>query len=105
MENEKGLLIDFEIIATEVSGQSLSPSLTANFGDIGPGEVAVGRWLLRSSLQGLFIDYKASFEHLDGLGDPRLSLIDSVEIHELNHLVRADGRPAAEECGDRDKRS
>ena len=91
VENEKGLLIDFEIIATEVAGQSLSPSLTANFGDIGPGEVAVGRWLLRSSLQGLFIDYKASFEHLDGLGDPRLSLIDSVEIHELNHLVRADG--------------
>jgi len=91
IENEKGLLIDFEIIATEVAGQNLAPSLTANFGNIGPDEVAQGRWLLRSSLQGLFIDYKASFEHLDGLGDKRLSLIESVEIHELNHVVRADG--------------
>ncbi len=90
VENEKGLLIDFEILATEVAGRSLSPSLTANFGNIEPGEVAQGRFLLRSSLQGLFIDYKASFEHLDGLGDPRLSLIDSVEIHELIHAVRAE---------------
>ncbi len=91
IENEKGLLIDFEIIATEVAGQNLSPSLTADFGNIGPGEVAEGRWLLRSSLQGLFTEYKASFEHLDSLGDKRLSLIESVEIHELNHVVRAGG--------------
>jgi hypothetical protein len=54
--------------------------------------------LFRSSLQGLFTDYTATFEHLDGLGDKRFSLIDRVEIHEMNHLVQADrtfadGRP------------
>ena len=38
VENEKGLLIDFKLIATEVAGQNLTPSLTANFGDIGPGQ-------------------------------------------------------------------
>ena len=36
VENEKGLLIDFQIIGTEVSGQAQSPSLTATFGEIPP---------------------------------------------------------------------
>jgi hypothetical protein len=91
IENEKGLLADFRIIATQVAGQPLQPSLTADFGNIGPGEIKVGEWLLTSSLQGLFIDYSATFEHVDGLNNPRLSLIDSVAIHEMNHQVRALG--------------
>lgn len=91
IENEKGLFIDFDIIASEVAGQSLSPSLTANFGDLEPGEIKVGRWLIKSSLQGLFTEYEASFEHLNSLGDERLSLIQSVTIHETNHVVDAPG--------------
>jgi len=91
VDNEKGLLIDFQIIASElteftgsgITNRALSPSLTLNFGDLAPGATKVGRWLLTSSLQGLFIDYSATFEHIDSLGDPRLSLIKSVEIHEL----------------------
>jgi hypothetical protein len=90
IENDKGLLINFEIIATEVSGVGLTPTLTANFGDITPGEIAIGRWLFKSSLQGLFTDYTATFEHVSGLGDRRLSLIDSVSIHEMIHVVQAD---------------
>ncbi|MFZ4593428.1 MAG: putative Ig domain-containing protein [Verrucomicrobiaceae bacterium] len=98
IENEKGLLADFRIIATQVAGQSLQPSLTASFGNINPGEIKIGEWLMTSSLQGLFIDYKATFEHVDELNDPRLSLIDAVEIHEMIHPVRAlgaldDGKP------------
>lgn len=91
IDNEKGLLIDFEILATEVAGRNLTPSLTADFGDVQPGSTAIGRWLFRSSLQGLFIDYSARFEHIDGLGDPRLSLIDNVEMHELIRIVHAGG--------------
>ncbi len=91
VENEKGLLINFEILATEVAGRSLTPSLTADFGNIPPGSLAIGRWLFRSSLQGLFIDYEARFEHVDGLGEPRLSLIEDVEIHELIRIVHARG--------------
>ena len=91
VDNEKGLLIDFKIIATEVAGQSMTPSLTANFGDINPGETVVGRWLMTSTLQGLFTDYQATFEHVDGLGNPRLSLIQDLSIHELVHLIRAGG--------------
>ena len=98
VENLKGLLIDYQILATEVAGQPLSPTLTASFGDIGPGQTAIGRWLFGSSLQGLFTDYQASFEHLDALGEQKLSLIDGLTIHEMIHLVQApgafeDGRP------------
>ena len=98
IENEKGLLVDFNILATEVAGQNLTPSLTATFGTINPGTNAIARWLMTSTIQGLFIDYQATFEHIDGLGNPRLSLIDDVSIHEMIHLVQAggafeDGRP------------
>ncbi len=91
VDNEKGLLADFKIIATEVAGQNLTPSLTADFGTINPGAIAIGRWLMTSTIQGLFIDYKATFEHLDGLGNKKLSLIDEVSIHEMIHLVQAGG--------------
>ncbi len=91
IENEKGLLIDFEIIATEVAGQNLSPSLKVSFGDVGPDQIKIGRWLLKASLLGFFLDYKASFEHEDRLGGKETSLIESVDIHELIHLVEAGG--------------
>ncbi len=91
VENEKGLLIDFKLIATEVAGQNMTPSMTANFGDIVPGSTKVGRWLMTSTLQGLFLDYTARFEHVDGLGNPRLSIIEDLSIHELIRLVNAGG--------------
>lgn len=90
IENEKGLLIDFKIISSQVGNESRTPSLTLNLGEIQPASAKVGTWFLTSTLQGKFIEYTATFEHIDGLGDPRLSLIDSVEIHELIHPVMAD---------------
>jgi hypothetical protein len=92
VENEKGLLVDFEILATQVGSNALSPSLTVDLGDIQPGGFALGQWLMRASLQGLFTDYRATFQHVDGKGGQRLSLIDHVEIHEMIHLVYADGQ-------------
>ena len=91
VDNEKGLLISFQIIGTEIAGQPATPSLTANFGDLAPGGIKIGEWFLTSTLQGLFTDYKATFQHVDPLGNPRLSLIQGVEIHEMTHLVRAEG--------------
>ncbi|MCD0463182.1 dockerin type I domain-containing protein [Roseiconus lacunae] len=89
IENEKGLLIDFEIISTLVNGGSAEPTLTADFGDLPAHSTAVAMWQMVASLQGLFVDYKASFRHLDPSGDPRLSLIKSVEIHEMIRPVQA----------------
>ncbi|MFM6406777.1 MAG: hypothetical protein ACKPGT_19745, partial [Microcystis sp.] len=88
VENEKGLLIDFQIIGSEVNGQGVTPSLTVNFGDIKAGKTAVADWLLKSSLQGKFIDYKATFEHINSLGKAELSLIKELKIHELIHTVQ-----------------
>jgi hypothetical protein len=84
VDNEKGLLNNFQIIASEVDGQSMPPSLTADFGDVAAGDVELARWYMTSSLQGLFIDYEATFEH-QGLGGKQLSLITGVDIHELIH--------------------
>jgi hypothetical protein len=91
VENEKGLLIDFNIIGTQVAGQARSPSLKADFGNVQPNERKVATWDITSSLQGLFIDYKATFQHLDGFGDERLSLIKDVSIHEMIRMIEAQG--------------
>ncbi|MFO0291599.1 MAG: CARDB domain-containing protein, partial [bacterium] len=90
IENEKGLLIDFNIIGSQLNGQDVNPSLKVNFGDIKAGETAVANWLLKSTLQGKFIEYKATFEHINGLGNKELSLIKEVKIHELISKVKAD---------------
>ncbi|WP_103123724.1 Calx-beta domain-containing protein, partial [Nostoc cycadae] len=89
VDNEKGLLIDFQIIGSQVNNETVNPSLTVNFGNIAAGETAVADWLLKSSLQGKFIEYKATFEHVNGLNNPELSLIKETKIHELIHKVRA----------------
>jgi hypothetical protein len=65
--------------------------LTADFGLIAGGDIGIGRWLLTSTLQGLFLDYSATFEHLDSLGKTNLSLVEAVTIHEMNRLVEAGG--------------
>ena len=88
VEREQGLLVDFSIIGTLVGGSSVSPSLSVNLGDIQAGSTAVARWLMTATLQGTFTDYSATFTHVDDLGDPRLSLVDEVTIHQLIHVVR-----------------
>ena len=95
IENEKGLLIDFKLIGTHVGDEEVTPTLTANLGDIPPAGARAARWLFTSSLQGKFIDYTASFEHVDSLGEVNLSLIDQVAIHELIHVAR-DDRPGTD---------
>lgn len=89
IENEKGLLVDFRIIGAQVGTQAFAPSLTANLGTIPGGGAQVAQWLFTSTLQGKFIEYSASFAHIDSLGVSNLSLIDHVEIHELIRPVRA----------------
>jgi hypothetical protein len=92
VDNDKGLLIDFKIIATEVAGRNPTPSLTLDFGDIDPGQLVIGRWLFTSTLQGLFVDYNASIEHTAGPLESKTSLIDDVSIHEMIRIVDASGQ-------------
>ncbi len=83
IENDKGLLIDFKIIGSQIDGQESTQGLNADFGDITAGDTKNGLWYLESTLQGKFVSYDAKFEHVNGLGIPKLSLIKAVNIHEL----------------------
>ncbi len=88
VENDKGLLIDFAIIGSQVNNRQVSPSLDVNFGKIPALGSGVARWFMTTSLQGRFVDFTAKLKHIDGLGNPRLSLIDTVETNLLVHSVR-----------------
>lgn len=83
IENERGLLVNFMIIGASIGSGSISPSLTVMFGDLAPNTTTVARWQIISSLQGEFMNYSATFENTNPLGDPRLSILDELEIHEL----------------------
>ncbi|MDB6056328.1 MAG: hypothetical protein JWO95_172, partial [Verrucomicrobiales bacterium] len=84
-----GLLINFAIIGTEVGNQALTPSLSATLGDIDPASAKQVVWDMTSTLQGKFIEFDASFTHVNDLGRTNTSLINSVQIHELTHKVLA----------------
>ena len=99
VENQKGLLIDFNIIGSQVGDQPTNPSLTVDLGDLNPGQTQVATWSLTSSLAGQFIDYSATFTHDNSLGGLQTSIIDSVAIHELVHEVQAN-RPGDDDLPD-----
>ena len=91
VDNQKGLAIGFDLIGTQVNTEPVSPSLTVDLGDIAPnGGTGVADFFLTASLAGQFIAESASFKHIDDLGNAQTSLIDSVDIHSLEHIVRLD---------------
>jgi Ca2+-binding RTX toxin-like protein len=94
VDNQKGLLVDFDIIGTKVEGVSFSPSLKVNFGDVAPGTAEQATFLLTSSLQGRFENYEATFKHVNSVGGLNLSLITATRVHELIKAgdFDADGR-------------
>ena len=92
IENEKGLLINFALIGSSLNGRERQLGLTdINFGDLPGRSQAVGQWWLTSSLLGHFTSYQSRLRHLDSRGNPDLSLVDSVEIHELIRSITAYG--------------
>ena len=93
IENERGLLINFMIIGAMIGNGSIEPSLTVMFGDVPPDATKVVRWQIISSLQGEFRNYSATFENINPLGDPNLSILDELEIHELIRNVRIYNSP------------
>ena len=83
IDNERGLLIDFMIIGANIGSETASPSITVSFGDLLPNTTIVARWYMIASLQGEFMSYSADFENMNPLGDPKLSVLDDLQIHEL----------------------
>ncbi len=89
VENEKGLAINFALIGSNLNGQPCQLGLTnIDFGNIAPKKATIGQWWFTSTLLGHFISYETKLTHLDSRGNPDLSLISGVSLHELIHSVR-----------------
>lgn len=100
VENETGLVVDFDITGTRIGLDPIAPSLNVNFGDLAAGNTAVAQWILVSSIQGEFVSYSAEFEHVSELDDPELSLIESVNILGLTRVVLDDESELADDKPD-----
>ena len=89
IENNSGLLIEMKIDSSQVNGQKaslfLGESHVNDFGSIAAHEQAYGQWWLSSTLLGHFIEYSVTATHVTSYGNPNLSLLDTVTIHELVH--------------------
>jgi len=92
VENEKGLLINFAIIGSRLGNTpTASKTLNIEFGDIASRSNVVCVWDMVSTLRGKFSNFSATFQYKGPINDDRLSLIESVEIYELTHIVRVVG--------------
>ena len=92
ISNDKGLLIDFKLIGSQVNKDPVSPSLLVNMGDIAPQTTSTARWLLTSSLLGRFISFTGQYKHITDLGSPVVtSLIDGVNTQFMEHSVKLEG--------------
>lgn len=94
IENEKGLLIDFSLVSSQLNGAdkvlSLGSSIATDFGDIPAQSTAYAQWWLEASLLGHFLDYDVEATHVTSYGNPDLSLLSEVAVHELIHGFTAD---------------
>jgi hypothetical protein len=90
VENEQGLLINFQIEGSEVNGAPETPSLLVDFGDIDPNTAGTARWMMTCSLYGRFVEFTAEFSHSDELGGELTSLITAVNTHFLVRNVMVD---------------
>jgi PKD repeat protein len=99
IENELGLLVDFQIEGSEVDGVLIPNTLLINFGDIEPNQPKIGRWLMTSSLSGRFVEFVAQYSHAEEFGGELTSLIEDVRTHVLVRDVLVD-EPGRDEIRD-----
>lgn len=94
IENEKGLLIDFEILSAQLNGGdktlALGGSVASDFGTIPAHSQAYAQWWLTSSLLGHFTSYDVQATHVTSYDNPDLSLLNEVTIHELIRSIKVD---------------
>lgn len=89
IENEKGLYIDFEILSSQLNGEdkvmAMGNTVATEFGTIPARSQTWASWELQSTLLGHFVTYNIEASHVTSYGNPDLSLLDQVSIHELIH--------------------
>lgn len=102
IENEKGLLIDFELLSSQLNGEektlALGGSVPTDFGTIPAHTTAYAQWWFESSLLGHFTEYDVKATHVTSYDNPDLTLLNDVTIHELIRSLKvpaADGQSLA----------
>ncbi len=100
IENEKGLLIDFELLSSQLNGGektlALGSSVPTDFGTIPAQSTSYAQWWFTSTLLGHFVDYNVEATHVTSYGNEDLSLLNDVTIHELIRSINtkaANGQP------------
>ena len=87
--NEKGVLVNFEIVSASLNGEEKSLSIDGasniDFGSIAKNSQSYAQWWLQCSLLGHFVEYDVNVTRVSTLDNPNLSLIDTATIHELIH--------------------
>lgn len=87
IDNEKGLKIDFELMSSQLNGGektlALGGTVATNFGNIPAKSTSYAQWWIKSSLLGHFTEYEVEATHVSSYGNPDLSLLNDVTIHEL----------------------
>ena len=87
IDNQKGLLIDFEFVSSQLNGEektlALGQAIPTDFGTIPAHTQAYAQWWLQSTLLGHFVKYNVEATHVTSYGNENLSLLDQVTIHEL----------------------
>lgn len=95
IENEKGLLVNFNIASSQLNGNdanlSFGKTVANEFGSLEPNSQAYAQWWIESSLLGHFASYDIEASHLTSYGNENLSLLDKVTIHELIHGFTVNG--------------
>jgi hypothetical protein len=90
VESTNGLVIPFQLIGSQVGAQVSSPRWDhVDLADISPHSRAEALWWITSPLIGQFVEYAATFQEVDDFGNTNLSLVDSIALHPLAHVVRA----------------
>ncbi len=92
VDNEKGLAINFKLIGSNFQGQPKNLGVTdINFGTVPALQSRVGEWYFTSSLLGKFVSYDAKVVHNNSFGNPDLSLVKGIKLHELTKSIREYG--------------
>ena len=97
VDNEKGLLIDFDLLGSQLNGRektlAFGKTIPSDFGSIPAHTQAYAQWWLQSPLLGHFTSYNVNATHVTSRDNPDLSLLDQVKVHELIHgfTVSTDG--------------
>jgi hypothetical protein len=90
IENNQGLLINFQLTGSYVDDAPVQNTLLINFGDILPNTSKMGRWIMETTLAGRFTEFSATFSHADELGGMLTSLLQATNAHFLIRDVRVD---------------